>query len=53
MKGGERMEKDFVCGMEIDKGKAEARFDYQGKTYYFCTSKCKDEFAQSPDSFLK
>jgi YHS domain-containing protein len=45
--------KDPVCGMEIQKDKAKATYEYKGKTYYFCTTGCKEKFAKDPDSFLK
>lgn len=43
---------DPVCGMELDKGKAAASFDYQGKTYYFCALACKQEFEQNPEKYV-
>ncbi len=46
------MEKDFVCGTEIDEAKAGERYDYKGKTYYFCQSACKDRFVKSPEEFI-
>ena len=30
------MEKDPVCGMQVDPKKAAGTSEYQGKTYYFC-----------------
>ena len=35
------MEKDVVCGMQIDPAKAAGTSEYQGKTYYFCSKSCK------------
>jgi YHS domain-containing protein len=29
------MEKDVVCGMQIDPAKAAGSSEYQGKKYYF------------------
>lgn len=43
---------DPVCGMELDKGKAAASFEYQGKTYYFCALACKQEFEQNPEKYV-
>jgi YHS domain-containing protein len=51
-KGVKRMAKDFVCGAELDETKAGASYDYEGRTYYFCESACKDRFAQSPGEFI-
>jgi Cu+-exporting ATPase len=36
--------KDPVCGMTIEPGHAAARAAHEGKTYYFCSRSCKDEF---------
>ena len=47
------MEKDFVCGMEIDKTKSAGHYDYKGKTYHFCSESCRDEFSKDPDRFLR
>ena len=38
------MERDVVCGMQVDPAKAAARSEYNGKTYYFCSSSCKIKF---------
>ncbi len=46
------MEKDPVCGMEIDIHKANAASDYQGKTYYFCSEGCKQQFDQNPERYV-
>ena len=37
------MEKDPVCGMEVDPKKA-LKGEKDGKTYYFCSQHCKDKF---------
>ncbi len=47
------MEKDPVCGMDVDPKSAAGKSEYQGKTYYFCSLGCKKEFDQSPEKFLK
>jgi hypothetical protein len=31
------MEKDPVCGMQVDPQKAVGTSEHQGKTYYFCS----------------
>jgi Cu+-exporting ATPase len=43
---------DLVCGMEFEKDKASATFDYKGKTYYFCHPSCRDKFAQDPEKYI-
>lgn len=47
------MAKDPVCGMEVDEDRAKHRHRYRGKSYYFCTERCKDSFEQDPVKYLK
>jgi P-type Cu+ transporter len=47
----ERFE-DLVCGAQLEKDKAAARFDFDGKSYEFCSQKCRDSFSQSPGSYV-
>jgi Cu+-exporting ATPase len=44
------MEKDVICGMQVDPKKAAGSSKYQGKTYYFCSAGCKRKFDQNPSS---
>jgi Cu+-exporting ATPase len=44
---------DPVCGMTVDTTTAAGRYDYQGKTYYFCAVSCLDKFKADPERFLK
>ncbi|MEX2238802.1 MAG: YHS domain-containing protein [Dehalococcoidia bacterium] len=46
------MEKDPVCGMDVDPKAAPASSEYQGKTYYFCAAGCKRQFDQNPEQFV-
>lgn len=46
-------ETDPVCGMTVNPETAAGKFDYQGKTYYFCATGCLDRFRNDPESFLK
>jgi Cu(I)/Ag(I) efflux system membrane fusion protein len=42
---------DPNCGKSVDPGKAAAAgntFHYRGATYYFCSTKCKQEFQNDP-----
>ncbi len=43
---------DPVCGMIVTKEHAAAKSDYQGKTYYFCSTACRDNFVKSPQKYL-
>jgi YHS domain-containing protein len=45
------MEKDPVCGMQVDKEKAAGTSMYQGKTYYFCSPGCRDKFEKNPQQY--
>nr|NIQ98367.1 YHS domain-containing protein [Desulfuromonadales bacterium]NIR34252.1 YHS domain-containing protein [Desulfuromonadales bacterium]NIS44239.1 YHS domain-containing protein [Desulfuromonadales bacterium] len=44
--------KDPVCGMSVEPEKAAAEKEHQGKTYYFCSKKCAEKFADDPDRYL-
>jgi Cu+-exporting ATPase len=44
--------KDLVCGMDIDSSSAAARSEFEGQTYYFCDSKCKETFDLNPQQYL-
>ena len=46
-------QKDPVCGMDVDPDEAAGQSDFQGNTYYFCSSECKQKFDQNPQSFAK
>jgi Cu+-exporting ATPase len=39
---------DPVCGMTVDKLTAPAKAQYQGETYFFCSSECKTKFQEVP-----
>jgi Cu+-exporting ATPase len=43
---------DPVCGMTVDPVRAAGRFDYKGKTYYFCAKSCEQRFAADPEKYL-
>ena len=47
------MEKDIVCGMQVDPAKAAGASEYQGKTWYFCSTGCKKKFDQNPAQYVK
>ncbi len=47
------MEKDVICGMQVDPKKAAGSSEYQGKTYYFCSLSCKRKFDQNPEQYAK
>src|SRR6185437_9408851 len=43
---------DPVCGMTVDPEHAAGSFEYQGKTYYFCSTHCVHRFRENPEAFL-
>jgi YHS domain-containing protein len=45
------MQTDPVCGMQIDEGDAAGQSRYEGRTYYFCSSSCKEQFDADPTRF--
>jgi Cu+-exporting ATPase len=46
------MERDVVCGMQVDPSKAAATSSYKGASYYFCCAGCKKKFDAEPDRYL-
>ena len=47
------MDRDVVCGMQVDPARAAGRSEYNGKTYYFCSTGCKAKFDANPSQFVK
>ena len=47
------MAMDLVCGMEVDERAAPAQTEYEGRTYYFCSNSCKQDFLESPERYLE
>ena len=47
------MERDVVCGMQIDPAKAAGTSVFNGKTYYFCAKACKAKFDANPSQYAK
>ncbi len=47
-----RLEKDLVCGMNVDPSAAAATVNHIGKTYYFCSRGCAEKFQVAPLKFL-
>ena len=43
---------DPVCGMTVQPESAAGSYEYQGKTYYFCSVGCLAKFRQDPAPFL-
>ncbi len=41
---------DPVCGMKIEE--KENKSEYAGHTYFFCSSRCREEFKKDPQKFI-
>ena len=46
------MEIDPVCKMKIDPDKSTGESRYEGKTYYFCSTNCKNKFDADPGQYV-
>ena len=42
---------DPVCRMQVEESEAAGQSEYEGKTFYFCSTGCKDKFDRSPDDY--
>ncbi len=46
------MERDPVCGMQVDPARAAAQVEHGGKRYYFCRRGCAQKFQADPKKYL-
>jgi Cu2+-exporting ATPase len=46
-----RVVEDPVCGMELEPGMAYSKTDYAGRTFYFCSKQCEEEFKKNPEKY--
>ncbi len=46
------MEKDLVCGMDVDPKTTSITSTYEGKSYYFCSQGCKKAFDKDPQNYI-
>ncbi len=46
------MQKDPVCGMEVEPKEAAGRHDHGERTYYFCAAPCLEKFRADPGRYL-
>ena len=46
------LERDPVCGMNVNSATAKYTQDYAGKKYYFCCPHCVDKFKSAPEQYL-
>src|ERR1700722_7609359 len=47
------MERDPVCGMQVDPASARAKAEYGWKSYFFCCAGCAKKFEAAPEQSLK
>lgn len=43
---------DLVCGMEVEESEAAGQTEHEGRTYYFCSTACKESFEASPENYI-
>jgi P-type Cu+ transporter len=43
---------DPVCGMTVQPATAAGSYDYRGKKYYFCATRCLEKFRADPAYYL-
>ena len=46
------MVEDPVCGMAVDPEQASCKSEHRGRTYYFCSLRCKQQFDQEPRAHI-
>lgn len=44
--------KDPVCHMSVDPNTAEHHNQHEGKTWYFCSSRCQSRFNENPEQYI-
>ncbi len=44
--------KDPVCMMDVDPNSAAGSHTHEGTTYHFCSTWCRDKFAENPAGYL-
>ena len=49
---GVHLAKDPVCGMDVDPHAARHRAEHGGRTYHFCSARCRERFVAEPERFL-
>jgi YHS domain-containing protein len=45
------MAKDPVCAMEIDERQSAGTSVYNGRTFYFCSERCREAFDRNPKAY--
>lgn len=47
------MQKDPVCGMDVDPQTATNKSEHKGRTYCFCSTGCKIAFDKDPEKYAQ
>lgn len=45
-------DRDPICGMTVDPGKARHKSEYSGRYFFFCCAGCKQAFDQQPEKYV-
>ncbi len=48
-RNGKYLNKDPVCGIEVDPGDSEFSFRLKDETYFFCSSSYQKKFLETPE----
>jgi len=49
----EVLARDPVCGMTVDPAAGKPRHEHRGETHHFCSTRCREKFAATPDFYLR
>ena len=49
---GHAAEVDPVCGMTVDPARSAGAHEHGGRTYYFCSPRCRERFAADPTRYV-
>src|SRR5215831_16972739 len=44
--------RDPVCGMAVEPATAKHHSEHAGRTYYFCSSRCREKFEAGPARYV-
>ncbi len=44
---------DPVCNMDLEAHHGQYMYDFEDKTYFFCSEACKEEFTRQPEKFAQ
>jgi Cu+-exporting ATPase len=47
-----KMNADLAC-VDVDVARGTPSYVYNGTTYYFCSTECRDKFAKEPQKYVK